>query len=554
MAKPAGEAQAAFDRGEWGNAYRGLAPVAAAGELSVDDLDRLATAAYLTGRDEEAFTHWARAHQDTAAAGDVIRAVRFGARLASVIGFKGDIGRASGWAERTRRFVDDAQLDCVETGYLDHAAATCRVFETGDFAGAAAMFARARKTGQRFRDRELVALAQIGEGRCLIYLGDVAEGVALLDEGIVAVEAGDVSPINTGDAYCTVIDGCHELFDLRRCHAWATSFTRWCDIQPDLVLYRGQCLLHRADVMLLRGEWTIGADEAIEACRRLAEPVNLLTLGRAHYLAGDYHRLRGAFDEAEAAYETANENGCEPQPGLSLLRLAQGDHRSADASIRRQLAEAPGPVARARVLDAYIQIVLAGDDLTAAGAAAEDLATVAAGLGSPFLRAQASRANGALHLAAGEPAQALVALRGARREWSELEAPYDAARTRVLIAAACRALGDSDGEALELRTARVAFANLGAAPDLAALSAPAPSATERELQGLLTNREAEIPSLIAAGMTNRAIANDLAVSEKTVASHISHILTKLNVPSRAAATAYAYDHGLIAPSGRRTSS
>ena len=219
MAKPAGEAQAAFDRGEWGNAYRGLAPVAAAGELSVDDLDRLATAAYLTGRDEEAFTHWARAHQDTAAAGDVIRAVRFGARLASVIGFKGDIGRASGWAERTRRFVDDAQLDCVETGYLDHAAATCRVFETGDFAGAAAMFARARKTGQRFRDRELVALAQIGEGRCLIYLGDVAEGVALLDEGIVAVEAGDVSPINTGDAYCTVIDGCHELFGLRRCHA-----------------------------------------------------------------------------------------------------------------------------------------------------------------------------------------------------------------------------------------------------------------------------------------------------------------------------------------------
>jgi DNA-binding CsgD family transcriptional regulator len=554
MAKPAGEAQAAFDRGEWGNAYRGLAQVAAGGELSVDDLDRLATAAYLIGRDEEAFTHWARAHHDTAAAGDVIRAVRFGARLASVIGFKGDIGRASGWAERTRRFVDDAQLDCVETGYLDHAAATCRVFETGDVAGAAAMFARARKTGQRFRDRELVALAQIGEGRCLIYLGDVAEGVALLDEGIVAVEAGDVSPINTGDAYCTVIDGCHELFDLRRCHAWATSFTRWCDAQPDLVLYRGQCLLHRADVMLLRGEWTIGADEAIEACRRLAEPVNLLTLGRAHYLAGDYHRLRGAFDEAEAAYETANEYGCEPQPGLSLLRLAQGDHRTADASIRRQLAEAPGPVARARVLDAYIQIVLAGYDLTAAGAAAEDLAGVAASLGSDFLRAQASRANGAIHLAAGEPAQALVALRGARRGWSELEAPYDAARTRVLIAAACRALGDSDGEALELRAARVAFANLGAAPDLAELDAPPPRATERELPGGLTNREAEILSLVAAGMTNRAIANDLAVSEKTVASHISHILTKLNVPSRASATAYAYNHGLIGPSGRRTSS
>ena len=553
MAKPDADARRAFDHGEWGNAYRGFTQLAAAGQLSVDDLDRLATAAYLTGRDEEAFGHWTRAHQDATSAGDVIRAVGFGARLASVLGFKGDIGRASGWAERTRRLVDDAQLDCVETGYLDHAAATCRVFETGDFAGAAAMFARARKIGQRFRDRELVALAQIGQGRCVIYLGDVAEGVALLDEGVVAVEAGDVSPINAGDAYCTVIDGCHELFDVRRCHAWATSFTRWCDSQPELVLYRGQCLLHRADVMLLRGEWNTGADEAMQACRRLAEPVNLLSLGGAHYLEGDYHRLRGAFDDAEAAYERANEYGCEPQPGLSLLRLAQGDRSAADASIRRVLAEAKGAIARARVLDAYIEIVLGGDDLTAARAAAEELASVASTLGSTFLRAQAHRAAGAVHLASGSPADALVALRRARQEWSELEAPYEAARTRVLVAAACRAVGDPDGEALELRAARAVFAKLGTAPGLAALDAPSPAVTARDVPGGLTPREVEILSLVASGMTNRAIAKALAVSEKTVASHIRHILTKLGVPSRAAATAYAYDHGLIEPAGKRTS-
>jgi DNA-binding CsgD family transcriptional regulator len=550
MANAADDARAAFGRGEWGNAYRGLTRLASGGQLSVDDLDRLATAAYLTGRDEEAFDHWSRAHQEATAATDVRRAVGFGARLASVIGFKGDIGRASGWAERTRRLVDDARLDCVETGYLDHATATCRVFETGDFAGAAALFARARKIGQRFRDRELIALAQIGEGRCLIYLGEVADGVALLDEGIVGVEAGDVSPINTGDAYCTVIDGCHELFDVRRCHTWAQSFTRWCDAQPELVLYRGQCLLHRADVMIVRGEWDVGAAEATQACQRLAEPVNLLTVGRAQYLEGDYHRLRGAFAQAEASYERANESGFEPQPGLALLRLAQGDLRAAEASIRRALSERPMPIRRAVVLDAYVEIVLAAGDIASGAAAADELETVAKALGSQFLRAQAARAAGAVRMAEGKPSAALVELRRAAGEWGELGAPYEAARTRVLIAAACHAVGDTDGQGLELRAARGVFTSLRASPALASLdTGVAPD--ERELPGGLTTREVEIVSLLAAGKTNRAIAQDLMVSEKTVASHVSHILTKLGLPSRAAATAYAYEHGLIEPGTRR---
>jgi DNA-binding NarL/FixJ family response regulator len=549
MARTAADARAAFDRGEWGAAYRGLAQLATRGELSVDDVDRLATAAYLTGRDEEAFELWARAHQGSIAVGDISQAVGFGARLASVFGFKSDIGRASGWAERTRRLVEEAGLDGVEAGYLEHAAATCRVFDTGDFAGACAQFARAQKTGRRFGDRELIALAQIGEGRCRIYLGEVAEGVTLLDEGVVAVEAREVSPINTGDAYCTVIDGCHELFDIRRCHAWAESFTRWCDAQPELVLYRGQCLMHRADVMLVRGEWEDGVSEAKQACQRLAEPLNLLTLGRAHYLEGDYHRLRGAFDDAQLAYERANEYGYEPQPGLSLLRLAQGDRAAADASIRRFLSEALSPIGRARALDAHIEIALAGGDVAAARAAVEELATVATTLGSPFLRAQASRAAGAVQLAESTAATAIALLRRAWHAFGELDASYEAARTRVLLARACRALGDGDGEAMELRAARSTFAHLNAAPDLAALEMPA-TIDERELPGGLTAREVEILSLVALGKTNRAIADVLIVSEKTVASHISHILTKLGLPSRAAATAYAYDHGLIKPANR----
>jgi DNA-binding CsgD family transcriptional regulator len=302
--------------------------------------------------------------------------------------------------------------------------------------------------------------------------------------------------------------------------------------------------------MLLRGQWDVGVAEAMLACQRLAEPVNLLTLGRAHYLNGDYHRLLGSFPDAEAAYERANEHGYEPQPGLSLLRLAQGDRAMADASIRRVVTEAERPIVRARALDAYVEIMLACGDVAAAHAGADALATVASTLRSSFLTAQAARASGAVRLADGEPGDALIALRRAWRDFGELDAPYEAARTRVLIANACRALGDHDGEALELRAARSTFAALHAAPDLAALDTPA-TLEDRELPGGLTSREVEILSLVASGKTNRAIAETLFVSEKTVASHISHILTKLDVPSRAAATAYAYDHGLIQPSNRR---
>jgi DNA-binding NarL/FixJ family response regulator len=289
--------------------------------------------------------------------------------------------------------------------------------------------------------------------------------------------------------------------------------------------------------------------EAKQACQRLAEPLNLLTLGRAHYLEGDYHRLRGAFDDAHAAYERANEYGYEPQPGLALLRLAQGDRAAADASIRRFLTEAEGPIERARALDAHIEIALAAGDVAAARAAADELATIATALGSPFLKAQASRAAGAVHLAESEAATAIAPLRRAWRGFGELDAPYEAARTRVLIAQACRALDDGDGEALELRAARSTFTNLNAAPDLARLDMPVDD-DEPELPGGLTAREVEILSLVASGKTNRAIAEVLIVSEKTVASHISHILTKLGLPSRAAATAYAYDHGLIKPASR----
>jgi DNA-binding NarL/FixJ family response regulator len=533
------DAQAAFERHDWRETHRLLAGVPR-DDLSIEDLDRFATAAYLTGRDETAFELWARAHRDSAHADDVELAARFGLRLAQTLGFKGDIGRSAGWVERVRRLLDDAGIDCVELGYLAHASAMCRIFGAGDHPGAHELFVSAGTIGARYRDRELMTLARIGEGRMLVYLGAIAEGVALLDEAMISVEAREISPIAVGDAYCTVIDACTEIFDVSRCRAWTDSFSRWCDEHTDLVLYRGNCLLHSAQVLHVHGDWSDAVESAHRACERLAEPINGLTLGGAHYVEGDLHRLRGEFDAAEASYRSANEYGCEPQPGLALMRLAQRRNDTAAASIRRVLDEAVGLIARARVLGAYAEIMLAVDDVAAARAAAEELTTTAAELGSPFLQARAAHATAAVLLAEGRAKDALQASRQALQQWTELEARHEAALTRVLIADACAAAGDTEGAELARSAARTTFEALGAASDLARLAGGA----EPGRPDGLTSRELEVLRVLAQGKTNRVIAEKLYISEKTVASHVSHIFTKLGVSSRAAATAYAYDHDL----------
>ncbi len=533
------EARAGSEGRDWGEAYRLLSTVPYA-DLSIEDVDRLATAAYMTGRDETAFEVWALAHGDCAQADEIELAARFGLRVAQTMEFKGDIARSTGWVERVRRLLDDAAIDCVERGYLAHASAMCRIFGEGDYSAAHDLFVEAGAIGASYRDRELVTMARIGEGRMLVYLGGLAEGLALLDEAMIAVEAREISPIAVGDAYCTVIDACTELFDVSRCRVWTESFSRWCDQQADLVLYRGNCLLHRAQVLQLQGDWSDAVEAARGACDRLAEPINRLTLGGAHYVEGELHRLRGKFDAAEASYRSANEHGCEPQPGLALLRLAQGRTATADASIRRVLGEATDPISRARALGAYTEIVLATGDVPAARAAAEELTAVATDLASPFLQALGAHATGAALLAEGRARDALLAARRALQQWDELGARHEAALTRVLVAEACAALGDTEGADLARSAARSTFEALGAAPDLGRLDGGDPS----YLPDGLTSRELEVLRILAEGKTNRVIAERLFISEKTVASHVSHIFTKLGVSSRAAATAYAYDHDL----------
>lgn len=537
MVRTIEDARAACDSHRWGDAYR-LLSGAALDALDVDDLDRVATAAYLTGHDEEGFAHWVRAHQTCFDEGAVHRAALFGMKLAQGYGFKGDIGRCRGWVDRTARLVEEAGIDCVEQGYLEHGRAMLRIFEADDIAGARAHFIQAGKIGARFAHHELVTLARIGQGRMLIYLGEVAEGMALLDEAIVSIEAGELTPLATGDAYCTVIDACAELFDFGRCRSWTESFLRWCNTQQELVLYRGHCFLHRAEVLGLLGAWPEALVEARSACDRLADPVHPVALGAAFCVQGDLLRLVGDLDGAEAAYQRATEFGRDPQPGLALLRLAQGQLDAGDAMIRRALGEAEDPMSRARLLGAYVEIVLAAGDSAAARAAADELRASAAGLGTPLLQAHAARALGTVLLAEGEAKAALVELRRAFNKFHALGVRYDAARTRLPIADACDEVGDHDTAGMEADAARSALTSLrgGRSPT----SQQAPSS----LDGL-TPRELEVLRLVAQGKTNRIIAQELVVSEKTVASHVSHIFTKLGVTSRSAATAYTYDHDLL---------
>lgn len=533
----------AFDRKDWAEAYAQLSAADGEASLAPEDLDRLAMAAYLIGRDAECEDYLTRAHQDFCEQGNLDRAARCAFWLGMILLNKREHARASGWLARARRLLDEGRRDCVEQGFLLVPVAL-RSLGEGEAEKAYRTFGRAAEIGERFENSDLTTLGRLGRGQSLIQLGRMREGVALLDEVMVAVEAGQVSAIVAGIVYCAVLEVCQAIYDLRRAQEWTESMTRWCEAQPALVPYRGQCLVRRSEVMQLHGAWPRALDEARQACERLTAPPGEPAAGAAFYQHGELLRLRGDFSRAEEAYRQASRWGRKPQPGLALLRLAEGEIEAAEAAIRRVMDEQQDRIRRSKVLPAFVEIMLAVDDVQVARAGAEELMDIAAGLDTPFLRAVAARADGAVLLAEGEARAAIERLRQAWTAWEELEAPYEVARTRVLVGLACRALGDEDTAAMELDAARWSFQQLGAGPDVDRVDALLRRGLPGDTHGL-TPRQLEVLRLVAAGESNRDIAGALFISERTVERHVSDILARLGVPSRAAATAFAYEHELV---------
>jgi DNA-binding CsgD family transcriptional regulator len=528
-----------FERRMWGDAFADLAAADREGGLAVEDLERLAVAGYMVGRDDEFEAAWKRAHAERLRRGEPEPAARCAFWHALGLFFRGDLAPAMGWVGRGGRLLEDSRPDCVEQAWLRMLMALPLLFE-GDTGAAYPSFVEAGEIAERLGDADATMFARLGRGYSLIREGRIAEGMPLLDEVMVAVTADEVAPMLAGIAYCQVIALCQAVFDLRRAREWTEALTSWCDSQAGLVPFRGNCLVHRCEIFQLQGAWTDALDSARRACEWLAGPPPWDALGSAYYQLAEIQRLQGELAEAKESYRQASLAGRDPEPGMSLLRLAQGRIDLALPAIRRALDEAEDPIARSRLLPACVEVLLAADDVQAAGVAADELADFAAQLGAAYPTALAAEASGAVLLAEGNQRAALTALREAQRAWRNLGVPHQAARVRVLIGVACRQLGDEASAGLEFEAAAGMLEELGARPDLERLARLVGSSRP----GGLSPRESEVLGLVAAGKTNRAIAIELFISEKTVARHVSNIFTKLGLSSRAEATAYAYKHGL----------
>jgi DNA-binding NarL/FixJ family response regulator len=533
-----------YARRAWMEAYNSLSQADQVAPLGAKDLELLARSAYMLGHDDDYVSGLERAHHTYLNAGDAARAARCAFWIGHNLLFRSETAPALGWFARAQRLLEHEERDCVERGYLLIPALLQHVF-SGDFEAAYAAAVDAGEIGERFGDQDLVAIALMEQGHALVKQGKTGEGLRLVDETMVAVIAGELSPIVAGIVYCNTIAFCQSVYELRRAHEWTDALTRWCQEQPDMIAHKGLCLVHRAEIMTLVGAWREALEEACRVSERFSQGVlNERALGHAAYRQGEVFRLQGRFSAAEEAYREASRCGREPQPGLALLRLAQGNADAATAAMRRVVGETTTPLKRARFLPAYVEIMLAVGDAEEARSACLELEGIAERQRSDLLGAMSAHARGAVDLAEGDARAALLALRRAGEGWQELEAPYELARVRVLVGLACRTLGDADSAALELEAARSVFEQLGAAPDLARVDSFARPASSGDVHEL-TARELQVLRLVAAGETNKAIAAKLVLSDRTVERHVRNIFAKLGVSSRSGATAYAYEHQLV---------
>jgi DNA-binding CsgD family transcriptional regulator len=534
------QGRAAFREHRWTEAFENFRDADQRGGLPAQDLERLATAELLTGDTTSGLNTLTRAYQEYLVLGDLVGAARCAVWMVMHLANAGETARAGGWLARGQRLVKElAEPDAVQ-GFMLLPLALETLYG-GDPEAALQLFSRMADFGQRFGDKDLSAFALLGSGQATLAIGRAEEGLAMFDEVMVAVTAGELSAVPSGIIYCSVIGNCQLALDLERALEWTAALDRWCRDRPDTLAFSGQCQAHRAELFRLHGAWPEALEAAAVAQERSINGDPRALYG-GFYQQAEVQRLSGDLDASEASYRQAARSGYEPQPGLALLSLARGDAVRAQAMIRRAAGTADAATRRHQ-LPALVDIELAVPDLSAARQGAQDLLAFARECPRPMVGAVAGQSDGAVRLEEGDPIGASRSLRQAWHLWAGLGVPYEAARCRVLIGRACRDLGDEASALMEFEAAHAEFLELGAAP-AAAWAASFMCTADGGEAGPLTPREAEVLRLVASGRGNRAIAGELYLSEKTVARHISNIFLKLGLSSRAAATRYAFEHGL----------
>jgi len=532
--------RSAFHERRWRAAFECLTRADSEGGLPPQDIELVASVAMLLGLNTQSVEFLARAHDEYLTLGDTDGAARCAAWLVMFLMDMGEPARGNGWLSRANHLLEGMPGPCAAEGYLMIPAAL-GMLRSGAAEAGQALFARALELGNTFNDRDLQALGRLGVGTSNVSLGCVEEGLQLLDEVMVSVTSGEVSPIPAGIVYCAVLGSCRLSNDVSRAHEWTAALERWCGDRPDMVMFSGQCQAYRAELLILHGAWEEALVVARAAEGRVRKGDPDATFG-SWYQQGEVLRLQGFVEEAAKAYAIAAGTGFEPVPGIALLQLAEHKRAQAQATMRRAIASADPPNRR-RLLPSVVEVELAAGDVAAARLALDELSSPLQAGGRPLEMAVAAHAAAQVLLAEAEPQAALRESRRAWRIWYSLEAPYQAARCRVLAGRACALLGDPDSAVMEFEAAQAEFADLGATPAVAEVL----ELTGEKIKGSspLTGREMEVLRLVAGGQANRTIARELYLSEKTVARHVSNILSKLGVPSRAAATGYAFEHGLI---------
>lgn len=532
----AGRAAAADRR--WAAAYELLGRVDVTEGLAASDLELLATVALLRGEPQASVDALSRAYERYLADGEPADAARSAGSLGIQMIELGDFTGSVAWAARAMRIANSLPEPGSLAGFVRLAPAVAQL-GSGDPIEARRRFEEVVAIAERHGDDELAAFTMLGLGKSLIEVGAIAEGFGCFDRAMSAIAAGEVAPVPTGVISCAIIPEALMAFDLDRATAWTDVLDRWCRDQPELVTFSGQRHALEAALLLIRGAWAEAATAAELAQARFRAGDYRAVYGAPYHLA-ELARLRGAFHSAEESYRRAGESGWEPQPGHALLHLAVGRPQRAQEEIRRSVAGAD-PFTRRSLLPAVVEIETAAGDVDAARRAVDELREASRATPTPMLAATVAAAEARVLLAAGDPSAALAAARSAVEAWRAVGAPYEAARAGVSAGRALADLGERDAALAEFRGSREVFVALGADPAVAELA----DLMGDRRAGVLTARELEVLRLVSTGLTNRVIGERLSLSEKTVARHLSNIFGKLGLSTRAAATAYAYENGLV---------